>query len=774
MPVRTSQTANEGQSVKTYRSTTAAPKQQRFVHRRHEVTGHRRPQRSRHLLQETLTQMNFVSPTVPDEPVQLSSDEETDEPHHSVRTPIDENQCLRKARRKTFGYAENSTSHDSSCARDKKRRRTTGEAPRSSGCFQTQTLTQFLSNAELDQANWEVDGSEGDGESHEDGMLLVKETPKRLKSGLYVEETPPQILTTPSRPRREEIPSSQSPVTTPLLMRFSPANEHSPLQTKSASAKGRKCTRPLVVIQDSYSTLHSSPTTPTHRPKGAEAHIKTIRFDLYEDKENSTPCQMKPESSRPTPPSRPKRQALREVPDSDEEEDFDNENIDEVVDEECHSHAANSFLVSEGNAQHRIMHHPDHDGIEESAQLSDKGELGHHHVGTPSRDHPQDQDKAVDDCLLENIPTQAPDYDVDAQHSKDIVATTQVDSYAPDFYTQDMESQRVPLDTISATGPVSDKSDIIISIYGDTVKKMVDGTKTHEFRAWKMPETVCRVWVYITKPTSELRYMCIFGPPQVPGEIDEHGVGNMDFNQGKRASAQKYAYAIRQMYELNNPVSLKVMRDNGWPTAPPLFAFVPPAIVGQLTSNLRNSVWAYRNEPTVFSAELSDPVSEVSESQELANQIQSDIDHVTQLGSPDHKDFVSSPQSHSNLESSQSFCKASRVFARPAIPRALNSLNTTLPSAKPTLSRSHGRKTQDVVASSQATTVSQASSSSPTRTAPVDLAGIHDNSSPITSRRSLRSSQIPTRSQILPDSLLDGRIEEPPPIIWDSADDDSE
>ncbi|ORY61298.1 uncharacterized protein BCR38DRAFT_318794, partial [Pseudomassariella vexata] len=117
------------------------------------------------------------------------------------------------------------------------------------------------------------------------------------------------------------------------------------------------------------------------------------------------------------------------------------------------------------------------------------------------------------------------------------------------------------------------RSDIIISIYGNHVANMVNRTKTYEFRAWRIPESVHRVWIYMTKPDSILKYMCIFGPAKTEGEIDDKGIGNADFNQGRKKSA-KYAYEVQQMYELNNPVPLERMRKHGWPTAPQKYAYM--------------------------------------------------------------------------------------------------------------------------------------------------------------------------------------------------------
>lgn len=235
------------------------------------------------------------------------------------------------------------------------------------------------------------------------------------------------------------------------------------------------------------------------------------------------------------------------------------------------------------------------------------------------------------------------------------------------LYTQGLESQRLPLDSIRALGPQTPHSDIMVSLHPEHIAKIVDRTKNHEFRAWKIPQQVSRIWVYITRPESELRYMCLFSEPKMPGEIqDEKGIGNVEFNQGKKMA--KFAYEILQVYELNNPVSLDEMKKKGWVAgAPQKYTYIPPAVVGELTSNLRCALFEDKSQSQ------SAPHQGVSESQELKAQLQSDADYSTQHNVEETMDEVIPASQSPRKDSANAEGEADRGdLARPALSRVLS------------------------------------------------------------------------------------------------------
>ncbi|KAK9413148.1 hypothetical protein SUNI508_12033 [Seiridium unicorne] len=819
MPVQT-RAAGQPQTSKVYKPKAPEPKQQHFPsRRRHIKTYGRRTAPKR--LDQTLTQMNFVSSAAQEEVELLVSSDEDSEEAEDV-PPVPKKAAKKKPRqkptrtnrRRTTGDVEEEEDEENEKPRSNKRRKTLGDAPASSS-FHTQTLTQFLSNTsnieDEDEENWKI--ADSDGEE----LGLIKETPKKVKAaglGLAPIQLANAKSVTPSnRQTKLEIPSSQSPAT-PLLLRYSPAKEPSPLKNKSTNVAASQSNRKSVsrtprnfIIQDSYSTTHSSPVTPTPKAN-AKAHAgpqvtvtpaKQLRFELPEDKENITPGRTKPKSPKPVPPRSSHRKPLSEVPDSDDELE-ETENEDDSTDASVTAGSEHVAVARNTEGDIIIPSDPEEEnladaryvaGTETQALLTSSGdrlslELGSRntpkilpgddvnsrrrtvHNRKPLEETPSTQGST--DEIVEQTPTGTPH-----KLPKDDAATQDLEEYTQGF-TQGMESQRVPLETIKATGPITDKSDIIVSIYGEHVENITKRIKTHEFRDWKFPQTVHRVWIYITRPASQLKYMCIFGPPKTPGEVHEDGLGNAEFNRGMKRS--KFAYEVLEIYELNNPVSLQVMKQNGWPAAPQKFAYVPPAVVGQLTSNLRCSLWGEDAEQdNVHSS------PNVTESQELAEQIRSDIDRATQLVSSDQIEVVPSSQSPTpRAARKRASPRGGSHFVRPAIPKSSSASSPhSLPTARGQRSR--------YVRPSQASTISQVSSSpvaSPEKSMAFPLtsgaqrsapARLPDTSSPTSHRQShhsLRSSQFPTKSQMLPDSLLNNDIQEPPPIIWDSADDESD
>ncbi|KAI3398001.1 hypothetical protein diail_9978 [Diaporthe ilicicola] len=249
------------------------------------------------------------------------------------------------------------------------------------------------------------------------------------------------------------------------------------------------------------------------------------------------------------------------------------------------------------------------------------------------------------------------------------------------YKSQAFESQRVPFERIQQLGPQTDRSDVILSVHPEQAEQIAEGVKTHEFRNYRIPQTVGRLWIYITRPVCALKYMATISAAKIPGEIspDDSGVGNEDFNQGK---GLKFAYELKQVYQLNNPVSLTRMKENGWvEEAPAKYVYVPPAVLGELMGNLRCALFVEPGEPQSSQVNM-------SVSQEVEMQLRSDIAHSTQLeitgSSPPHSqrhdkeagdvDIIPSSQGNekgpaSSLPPHETIAATSKpVFAKPAVP----------------------------------------------------------------------------------------------------------
>ncbi|KAI1074186.1 hypothetical protein F5B20DRAFT_564485 [Whalleya microplaca] len=792
----------------TFKSTAAAPQQQLFPPRRRQVKTYGRSRTSREMKQSTLTQMDFVPPSMQEDLLNTEDEEEDANRVEEVKSK----KKARGTRRKTTGDDLDANEKP----RASKRRKTLGDSPNVNvtSSFHTQTLTQFLSNKDEDEKIWEISES---GDDDEQGFIL--ETPTKDKSARTpqisdpkgVEQENPPRSSVPSlynsstpqnRKTKTVIPSSNTPLT-PMLMRYSPAPHDSPLKNKSTNISAPS---PIIktilktprdrVIQDSYSSSHSSPATPTPKSTVNITPGKKLRFELPEDKENITPGRTKPKSPKPAKKSSG-RPPLREIPDSDE--DFD-ETEGETEDEES-SEAFDEEQDAPVEHDDTVLTSPDpgtapetcYDDIGEETQAellsSAEGLSREIEADGPPETAPADagaptsptsehgdvaqttRDRDVTPPPSASVVEQTPISSPQAEPTYENMTMTQAQSL-----TQGLESQRLPLEAIHALGPQTPNSDIMVSLHPEPLAKILDRTKNHEFRTWKIPASVSRVWIYSTRPFCELKHMCMLGPAKVPGEIQkEDGIGNAEFNQGK--GVMKFAYEILQVYELNNPVSLDEMKQKGWiGAAPQKYTWIAPAVVGELTANLRCALFADPESPLLGGK------PNVTESQELRAQLQSDLDFSTQHQSSQNADEVV-PASQSPRRSTDRRLQSGdiRNFVKPAAPRLRSGSSVQALPAAP-IPRSQGG-----VRPSQATTVSQVSSSpqlSPVKSLPraitisseVSNHELH-SSSPTAfrhTRHSLRSSQFPTRSQMLPDSLLNDDIQEPPPIIWDSADEQSD
>ncbi|KAI3335562.1 hypothetical protein F4824DRAFT_148385 [Ustulina deusta] len=645
-----------------------------------------------------------------------------------------------------------------------------------------------------------------------------------------------ESATPANRQKKTEIPSSQSPATPMLLRyspQHSPLiTKSTNVAAPSPILKNPRKTPRNAVIPDSYSTVHDSSPMSTQKSTVKATPSKKLRFDIPEDKENITPGRTKPKSPKPKSQSTGRR-PLEEVPDSDEEPEDLDETEYETEDDEFGAHDPESptprrfqnMVPPVDNLE--LLSEPDLGSPEITrASLEEATEQA-----VPNGSRPLNCEPGLGRCneitsVMEQDPATSPDLRLEEREfplkqsneshilnqELDLEPGTEVEAQAPEspqteqdaanlapasrfegtpepalseqaenddtvddlslsqdfLYTQGLESQRLPLESIRALGPQTPHSDIMVSLHPEHIARIVDRTKNHEFRVWKMPQQVSRIWVYITRPESQLRYMCLFSEPKTPGEIeDKKGLGNVEFNQGKMAA--KFAYQILQVYELNNPVSLDEMKRKGWVAgAPQKYTYIPLAVVGELTANLRCALFeeASQSENT--------PHAGVSESQELKAQLQSDADYSTQHHSDPTDEIIPASQSpHRNSANAEAVTDR-QDFARPALPRVRS---TSSNHGSPSLP---SQRQRNFVRPSQATTISQVSSSpmiSPGKSGPrpIPFSSQSGGSSPTLlrhTRSSLRSPQFLTRSQMLPDSLLNADIHEPPAIVWDSADSD--
>ncbi|KAF9535307.1 hypothetical protein CPB83DRAFT_841546 [Crepidotus variabilis] len=102
-------------------------------------------------------------------------------------------------------------------------------------------------------------------------------------------------------------------------------------------------------------------------------------------------------------------------------------------------------------------------------------------------------------------------------------------------------------------------TDAILAIRPEFVKLIASREKNHEYRAYKMRDTVERIWLYETAPGSSIAYIMETGKPKTPGQVnDSTGVGNDDFDKGLKKS--KFGYPVKGLYKLKAPLKPDVLK----------------------------------------------------------------------------------------------------------------------------------------------------------------------------------------------------------------------
>lgn len=121
------------------------------------------------------------------------------------------------------------------------------------------------------------------------------------------------------------------------------------------------------------------------------------------------------------------------------------------------------------------------------------------------------------------------------------------------------------------------QTDLLLSINIPTANYMhqiVIREKDHEFRKYRYPSTVARIWFYENAPVSAVTYICDVDQARTRTASDKPlettGVGNAEFN-AFHPDFQKYefAYRIRSCRRLKTPIPLDVLQSRyGFEKAP--------------------------------------------------------------------------------------------------------------------------------------------------------------------------------------------------------------
>ncbi|KAE9380597.1 hypothetical protein N431DRAFT_323165 [Stipitochalara longipes BDJ] len=628
--------------------------------------------------------------------------------------------------------------------RQNKRRKTAGDEPFTTPQFHTQTLTQL--DRSFKSAPEEEDRSIFDVPSFSQSV----KAPKSVKTVLARKARQPATIATPPQqslardmpppqtPHRtipREIPSSQSPATPVSLHsrgstgRRSPLNDISintpiPFNTHSKTHASPSQLLKLGVQNSSGSGAHASqlshiPTSPSKRSSPA----KSVRFalpnfeeDVEEDDEDEQAISTIKLESTPSRISQSQSSGVRfmrtEILDSDAESE------DEV--EVCDPLPASTAIIEE----------------EENSCYGE--------IGTETQ---FEAERIVDSPQLSGVtPTIQP--------------RTGPESETFQERTQMLESQRLATQYLETMAPRTTFSDIFISLPPQHVMDILNQGRDHIIRAYSFPRTVSRVWIFETRPTSTLKYMAEISPAKRPGQlVDERGLENAKFNT--RTGTSWAAYEILQLYELSDPLPWARIRGNEWLKEPPKkYAKVGPAVLDQLVANLK---------PPLFHTKSDAPVSSSTDTQETEAQLLSTIKQFTQLASssqalsqPQSSQFINPELGHQEPRSSSYATLYTNSKMGPPASQA-----TTVD-----LSQTQTPRHQSLV---------DVVWESPTRpvpsSTPLELPTLLPNGSQIRAPDSIvpysmASSQLLTKSQLLPHSLLDENVAGPPLFIQDSDDEE--
>jgi hypothetical protein len=165
----------------------------------------------------------------------------------------------------------------------------------------------------------------------------------------------------------------------------------------------------------------------------------------------------------------------------------------------------------------------------------------------------------------------------------------------------------------SSTATKTSKADIFMSIKPEHIKNISLRLKNHEYRSYLLPSTVRRIWFYTTAPLSRIEYVARISHGKVPGEVQEDGgIGNVDFNTGKKLS--KYGYEILDLWKLNEGISLNVALTRGILKGPPQkYCWVSVAFLESCPLDRQDHIFSRKAQEEECSTKKDPPTEECKE-----------------------------------------------------------------------------------------------------------------------------------------------------------------
>ena len=116
------------------------------------------------------------------------------------------------------------------------------------------------------------------------------------------------------------------------------------------------------------------------------------------------------------------------------------------------------------------------------------------------------------------------------------------------------------------------KKGIYISINPEHTNRIEKLIKNYEFRKYIPKKEIDYLIVYETVPTCAIKYIIELGNiVEYPNKIKEDGYGNKEFNEGLKKS--KFAYQIKHLEKLKNPITLEILKEKYKFTPPQSYAY---------------------------------------------------------------------------------------------------------------------------------------------------------------------------------------------------------
>lgn len=303
------------------------------------------------------------------------------------------------------------------------------------------------------------------------------------------------------------------------------------------------------------------------------------------------------------------------------------------------------------------------------------------------------------------------------------------------------QPQPLSLEAIQKKVKKSKKSDIIISIHPENVRKIVNRTKYYEFRTYLIPSRVKRMWIYETAPSCTINYMALIGPAKVPGQIvDLRGLGNEEFSA--TGSGNSYAYEIRKVYELSRPLSLDELIVEELIKEPPQkYVYVQ---ANNLFPRLKFFDFGFRADQSAV--EVSTPPDQT---QEAGTELPNAISQHTLPPSPTEPNHPRLSQA-----TTVALTEASSPLRRPRTADCQTSVGHDSPTHTDKVIVPETPSHQRLSSSTDMLSPLQDRPESQAPDVPILLP--------------FESSELLTRSQLLPDSLINVDLPPPPPFVEDS------